>query len=128
MCLATGLCDLCLLIFFFLLIRRPPRSTRTDTLFPYTTLFRSGGIRLDGGEELIYDLGAHLHRHEAVLGAVVAEDVGEAGADDGTEAVAPDRPHGVLPDRAGAELRTGHEDARHEIRRASRRGRVGTYV
>src|SRR3546814_13180029 len=26
---------------FFLRIRRPPRSTRTDTLFPYTTLFRS---------------------------------------------------------------------------------------
>src|SRR3546814_14316979 len=32
---------------FFLMIRRPPRSTRTDTLFPYTTLFRShpaGGL------------------------------------------------------------------------------------
>src|SRR3546814_12481124 len=28
-------------IFFFLMIRRPPRSTRTDTLFPYTTLCRS---------------------------------------------------------------------------------------
>src|SRR3546814_13078256 len=28
--------------FFFLMIRRPPRSTRPDTLFPYTTLFRSG--------------------------------------------------------------------------------------
>src|SRR3546814_5250149 len=27
--------------FFFLMIRRPPRATRTDTLFPYTTLFRS---------------------------------------------------------------------------------------
>src|SRR3546814_13920853 len=27
--------------FFFVMIRRPPRSTRTDTLFPYTTLFRS---------------------------------------------------------------------------------------
>src|SRR3546814_5834110 len=27
--------------FFFLMIPRPPRSTRTDTLFPYTTLFRS---------------------------------------------------------------------------------------
>src|SRR3546814_14491658 len=27
--------------FFFLMIRRPPTSTRTDTLFPYTTLFRS---------------------------------------------------------------------------------------
>src|SRR3546814_2403174 len=30
-----------LLRFFCLMIRRPPRSTRTDTLFPYTTLFRS---------------------------------------------------------------------------------------
>src|SRR3546814_4769875 len=30
-------------VFYFLLIRRPPRSTRTDTLFPYTTLFRSHG-------------------------------------------------------------------------------------
>src|SRR3546814_10907863 len=29
--------------FFFSMIRRPPRSTRTDTLFPYTTLFRSDG-------------------------------------------------------------------------------------
>src|SRR3546814_11404133 len=28
-------------VFVFLMIRRPPRSTRTDTLFPYTTLFRS---------------------------------------------------------------------------------------
>src|SRR3546814_14613804 len=28
-------------LFFFVMIRRPPRSTRTDTLFPYTTLFRS---------------------------------------------------------------------------------------
>src|SRR3546814_13837361 len=28
-------------LFFFLMIRRPPRSTRTDTLFPYTTLVRS---------------------------------------------------------------------------------------
>src|SRR3546814_18825991 len=30
-----------LVVFFFLMIRRPPRSTRSDTLFPYTTLFRS---------------------------------------------------------------------------------------
>src|SRR3546814_2546324 len=30
-----------LIVFFFLMIRRPPRSTRIDTLFPYTTLFRS---------------------------------------------------------------------------------------
>src|SRR3546814_8650368 len=31
-------------LFFFLMVRRPPRSTRTDTLFPYTTLFRSKTI------------------------------------------------------------------------------------
>src|SRR3546814_20570308 len=29
---------------FFFMIRRPPRSTRTDTLFPYTTLFRSRSV------------------------------------------------------------------------------------
>src|SRR3546814_5584690 len=34
---------------FFLMIRRPPRSTRTDTLFPYTTLFRS--ISTKGGRQ-----------------------------------------------------------------------------
>src|SRR3546814_12100404 len=40
--------------FFFLRIRRPPRSTRTDTLFPYTTLFRSGiaSLRVDGNDFL----------------------------------------------------------------------------
>src|SRR3546814_2710872 len=37
--LSTSVCQFVLL--FFLMIRRPPRSTRTDTLFPYTTLFRS---------------------------------------------------------------------------------------
>src|SRR3546814_16453886 len=34
-------------LLFFLRIRRPPRSTRTDTLFPYTTLFRSTSIGSD---------------------------------------------------------------------------------
>src|SRR3546814_20538812 len=47
--------------FFFLMIRRPPRSTRTDTLFPYTTLFRShrGFGRVDIGvadHELLEDV------------------------------------------------------------------------
>src|SRR3546814_15263542 len=32
------------------MIRRPPRSTRTDTLFPYTTLFRSGGLLIRQAE------------------------------------------------------------------------------
>src|SRR3546814_3189070 len=38
-----------LFVVFFLMIRRPPRSTRTDTLFPYTTLFRSARRRSAGG-------------------------------------------------------------------------------
>src|SRR3546814_10026374 len=38
-------------VFFFLMIRRPPRSTRTDTLFPYTTLFRS--LRMAGASGLL---------------------------------------------------------------------------
>src|SRR3546814_16775013 len=41
--------------FFFLMIRRPPRSTRSDTLFPYTTLFRATGPLL--GPPLPGDLG-----------------------------------------------------------------------
>src|SRR3546814_20214338 len=32
------------------MIRRPPRSTRTDTLFPYTTLFRSGVLLADAAQ------------------------------------------------------------------------------
>src|SRR3546814_3301371 len=50
------------------MIRRPPRSTRTDTLFPYTTLFRSHDERVD-----------HPSEH---LGAQVGD------ADDGVQAVA----------------------------------------
>src|SRR3546814_11093569 len=43
---------MCLLVFFFLMLRRPPRSTLTATLFPYTTLFRStpSGVRVPNGE------------------------------------------------------------------------------
>src|SRR3546814_11024381 len=38
-------CLCCYSLRFFLMRRRPPRSTRTDTLFPYTTLFRSSTSR-----------------------------------------------------------------------------------
>src|SRR3546814_1552064 len=57
-------------MFFFLMIRRPPRSTRTDTLFPYTTLFRSvdrlehqrqpePGSLFGGPGEIVEKAGAH---------------------------------------------------------------------
>src|SRR3546814_17049922 len=70
---------------FFLMIRRPPRSTRTDTLFPYTTLCRSetvGAFRLgDAGAVILHlDLDAvrrALDRHEdaaaAIFGRVLDE-------------------------------------------------------
>src|SRR3546814_12714545 len=57
-------CKRCLWVFLFLIIRRPPRSTRTDTLFPYTTLFRScpagrsGGIFLRPVRLAVADLAA----------------------------------------------------------------------
>src|SRR3546814_16631246 len=53
----------CLVIicFFFLMIRRPPRSTRTDTLFPYTTLFRSAQRRPALALEALDLLPALLH-------------------------------------------------------------------
>src|SRR3546814_14521033 len=39
-CRSVDCMSVLIVCFFFLMIRRPPRSTRTDTLFPYTTLFR----------------------------------------------------------------------------------------
>src|SRR3546814_18578165 len=53
---------------FFLMIRRPPRSTRTDTLFPYTTLFRSQrgddvGALSDAQSRLAVPTGALTREH-----------------------------------------------------------------
>src|SRR3546814_19775058 len=56
--------------FFFLMIRRPPRSTRTDTLFPYTTLFRSDRVHLVRDEAVGARL-LHQVLHLAVHGAAL---------------------------------------------------------
>src|SRR3546814_1416411 len=87
----------------FLMIRRPPRSTRTDTLFPYTTLFRSRGnadlrrFRYHAGEEVVVGtldwpgvtdrrLDVHGRRAKADLAAVVpAEGGGELAVSDRSE-------------------------------------------
>src|SRR3546814_16190667 len=53
-------CRVCLCLCcrsFFFMIRRPPRSTRTDTLFPYTTLFRSRSHRQKSA--IVDDPGCH---------------------------------------------------------------------
>src|SRR3546814_7931336 len=59
------------IIFFFLMIRRPPRSTRTDTLFPYTTLFRSigHGVLIYIDDLIIYS--DTLEEHLALLHKVL---------------------------------------------------------
>src|SRR3546814_16554152 len=51
------------------MIRRPPRSTRTYTLFPYTTLFRSLGIvqPVDVARHLVHDGFEHRHAVEQVI-------------------------------------------------------------
>src|SRR3546814_7996999 len=52
------------------MIRRPPRSTRTDTLFPYTTLFRSQGLRL-GPNETIWAIALKLSAAPAIQKAII---------------------------------------------------------
>src|SRR3546814_4200710 len=67
-------------MFFFLMIRRPPRSTRTDTLFPYTTLFRSMAIdaveRLRAVAELSELRSQEVQLEQAI--AVVRRALGDA--------------------------------------------------
>src|SRR3546814_11563216 len=97
------------------MIRRPPRSTRTDTLFPYTTLFRSAGAaaaarrRLAGaahGIEAVRALGDA--RHDLALGdAVAAADfrlVGKRRNGGLRVRRAPSRGEGLAEDQHVAEL------------------------
>src|SRR3546814_11106063 len=72
------------LFFFFLMIRRPPRSTRTDTLCPYTTLFRSwcpgtGSNRRHcdfQSHALPTELPGHIRRAPEERGALIVAIVG----------------------------------------------------
>src|SRR3546814_7102236 len=61
-----------LIVFLFLMIRRPPRSTRTDTLFPYTTLFRSLRHRVRTGLRVAHPRPARRGRHMAGRGVGAA--------------------------------------------------------
>src|SRR3546814_12850885 len=68
----------------FLMIRRPPRSTRTDTRFPYTTLFRSGGQCAAVGSEA-RDIGGEI---ACRLDLADAEGAGERDADVASDVIA----------------------------------------
>src|SRR3546814_16931558 len=82
-------------MFFFLMIRRPPRSTRTDTLFPYTTLFRSlRGAKQQEGVHEMAGLGGDAYGGERV-------DV-QAAHFDVLDAAGRQRGHGTLASPRGA--------------------------
>src|SRR3546814_3347459 len=96
------------------MIRRPPRSTRTDTLFPYTTLFRSVGAVQDpqADREVRRPLFAGpaapgAHRFRAARGDARAGRLGGGGDDPRAQA------HGPGP----------HERAQREAALAGERGR-----
>src|SRR3546814_20052503 len=119
------------LLFFFLMIRRPPRSTRTDTLFPYTTLFRSIAHEVQAALREVVGCaggGEDLDDRRVLARAAFAELLDQGG--DGADRV------GRLDDlrdrgfAAGDQRQTptGFDDAVREIGRASCRERVGQYV
>src|SRR3546814_17611596 len=62
------------------MIRRPPRSTRTDTLFPYTTLFRSGGAEAAAPAGPV-DARAAKAVGSAVAGTGATDDAGDLAGD-----------------------------------------------
>src|SRR3546814_17607047 len=62
-------------VFFFLMIRPPPRSTRTDTLFPYTTLFRSTAVNVTATAELV----RHMVASPTAKRLILASSMGVAG-------------------------------------------------
>src|SRR3546814_20148792 len=60
------------IVVFFLMLRRPPRSTRTYTLLPYTTLFRSPHDDGVGDFAAIMDVAARARRHTRAVDARAA--------------------------------------------------------
>src|SRR3546814_10079052 len=64
---------------FFLMIRRPPRSTRTDTLFPYTTLFRSAARGKEHGQA-VFEVSSCDLDHDGFPAVEVVIDVAHAHA------------------------------------------------
>src|SRR3546814_12860935 len=113
---------------FFLMRRRPPRSTRTDTLFPYTTLFRSLGTADISWIELGHASDSEI---KTLIDAKPAfADIFELGT--ATGGACADGFKSVNTNGAGQEclkLKTGQEKAAaFQIGRASCRERVCQYV
>src|SRR3546814_19705186 len=105
------------------MLRRPPRSTRTDTLFPYTTLFRSGSsptANMGGGVDDRYGVRGKVFdaiNKAEYLGspALVANTPGDCAVDDGARSWLKDQVAGdcVMQDQldAAAQRRTADHHA-----------------
>src|SRR3546814_3450632 len=106
------------------MIRRPPRSTRTDTLFPYTTLFRSAGssptANMGGGVDDRYGVRGKVFdaiNKAEYLGspALVANTPGDCAVDDGARSWLKDQVAGdcAMQDQldAAAQRRTADHHA-----------------
>src|SRR3546814_19464029 len=109
------MCGLVVCVVCVLMIRRPPRSTRTDTLFPYTTLFQSRRTGIAGARARHHAAGGENHEAGRVsaLGARLARDaIGD---------VQPDRLRALAetPRRASANA-PGLSDPRSEERRGGK--------
>src|SRR3546814_18987189 len=107
------------------MIRRPPRSTRTDTLFPYTTLFRSFATRNAGSGETgrCYFIRRGGRSSLRFSGAGIAAGTGNPWPAQGTGAVfepAPGKNVSRACRRVGAPARGGRNKRPYERERAER--------
>src|SRR3546814_13558156 len=89
------------IVFFFLMIRRPPRSTRTDTLFSYTTLFRSYDLDLDALAGRVEILRRHLRGDDRTF-------AGKIGVKTRSVASTPSLCWRTLLDRKSTRLNSSH--------------------
>src|SRR3546814_17769447 len=110
--LLSVLISVCLVVsvfFFFLRIRRPPISTRTDTLFPYTTLFRSDGAARFGADvrlpNMVY---ASVRRGPPGGGRLVSADVKAGQALRGVLKIIRKERWIAAPDRKSTRLNSSH--------------------
>src|SRR3546814_18791043 len=123
------------------MIRRPPRSTRTDTLFPYTTLFRSVRLFAVENPRLIPDGPDLLDHGDArpeilpgrilviALGAMVARPIALCGFGPADKTKCPDRMNTDLEHLAGGMVHGRSLAQRgNQIGRATCRERVCQYV
>src|SRR3546814_14504418 len=114
---------------FFLMIRRPPRSTRTDTLFPYTTLFRSFPGRQGAARHHHRHRGRHRrHRRRPEVRRTrgpqgIRRRRPDAGTEGGRRGGSLSRAHGEQERRGDAEPREGQARGSLEDRKSVGEGK-----